>query len=309
MSPRVCDPLEKPLPAAPVLPAGPGEGGRCAADPSPPLLGRRKPFPIGDKVTFSGKDCVCQNCSHSLLSTKPIKIHGPSRKLTAVLGWMLREGPRAPGEGDRTGFGATVQPCRATAVTEVWEEGQGSAAAPPRIAAHHWFRKLPRPVCDLGRCHHPGRRCLSSWGDSGAGFAQSHKQRLGNTPGTVPVLAFLAVSASTERLFMLISLPQGTPGDPLELGWSDGQALLGGLGLAFDPKLGVPSLPAMLSKPWRSVPRPEPGLGVTHGPCHPWSLSPSHHNGTAGGSAGADGPHCEPPKLPSSPQPSMEGLE
>uniref|UniRef100_A0A8C9L8K8 Actin binding LIM protein family member 3 n=1 Tax=Pavo cristatus TaxID=9049 RepID=A0A8C9L8K8_PAVCR len=38
----------------------------------------RKPFPIGDKVTFSGKDCVCQNCSHSLISTKPIKIHGPS---------------------------------------------------------------------------------------------------------------------------------------------------------------------------------------------------------------------------------------
>uniref|UniRef100_A0A669Q9I5 Actin binding LIM protein family member 3 n=1 Tax=Phasianus colchicus TaxID=9054 RepID=A0A669Q9I5_PHACC len=42
------------------------------------LLGCRKPFPIGDKVTFSGKDCVCQNCSHSLISTKPIKIHGPS---------------------------------------------------------------------------------------------------------------------------------------------------------------------------------------------------------------------------------------
>ncbi|XP_043376970.1 actin-binding LIM protein 3 isoform X8 [Chelonia mydas] len=38
----------------------------------------RKPFPIGDKVTFSGKDCVCQACSHSLISTKPIKIHGPS---------------------------------------------------------------------------------------------------------------------------------------------------------------------------------------------------------------------------------------
>ncbi|KFO81423.1 Actin-binding LIM protein 3, partial [Cuculus canorus] len=38
----------------------------------------RKPFPIGDKVTFSGKDCVCQNCSHALISTKPIKIHGPS---------------------------------------------------------------------------------------------------------------------------------------------------------------------------------------------------------------------------------------
>uniref|UniRef100_A0A6I8SVD3 Actin binding LIM protein family member 3 n=1 Tax=Xenopus tropicalis TaxID=8364 RepID=A0A6I8SVD3_XENTR len=38
----------------------------------------RKPFPIGDKVTFRGKDCVCQNCSHSLVSDKPIKIHGPS---------------------------------------------------------------------------------------------------------------------------------------------------------------------------------------------------------------------------------------
>ncbi|XP_032650320.1 actin-binding LIM protein 3 isoform X2 [Chelonoidis abingdonii] len=38
----------------------------------------RKPFPIGDKVTFSGKDCVCQACSHSLISSKPIKIHGPS---------------------------------------------------------------------------------------------------------------------------------------------------------------------------------------------------------------------------------------
>lgn len=47
------------------------------------LLGCRKPFPIGDKVTFSGKDCVCQNCSHSLISTKPIKIHGPSRKSAA----------------------------------------------------------------------------------------------------------------------------------------------------------------------------------------------------------------------------------
>ncbi|XP_053573088.1 actin-binding LIM protein 3 isoform X5 [Bombina bombina] len=38
----------------------------------------RKPFPIGDKVTFRGKECVCQNCSHSLGSDKPIKIHGPS---------------------------------------------------------------------------------------------------------------------------------------------------------------------------------------------------------------------------------------
>ncbi|XP_018111638.1 actin-binding LIM protein 3 isoform X10 [Xenopus laevis] len=39
----------------------------------------RKSFPIGDKVTFRGKDCVCQNCSYSLVSDKPIKIHGPSR--------------------------------------------------------------------------------------------------------------------------------------------------------------------------------------------------------------------------------------
>uniref|UniRef100_A0A669EXW9 Actin binding LIM protein family, member 3 n=1 Tax=Oreochromis niloticus TaxID=8128 RepID=A0A669EXW9_ORENI len=40
-----------------------------------------KPFPIGDRVTFSGKDCVCQQCSHTLVkSNEPIKIHGPSRK-------------------------------------------------------------------------------------------------------------------------------------------------------------------------------------------------------------------------------------
>ncbi|XP_049339843.1 actin-binding LIM protein 3 isoform X2 [Astyanax mexicanus] len=39
----------------------------------------RKPFPIGDRVTFSGKECVCQHCSHKLVSTnEPIKIHGPS---------------------------------------------------------------------------------------------------------------------------------------------------------------------------------------------------------------------------------------
>ncbi|XP_043925147.1 actin-binding LIM protein 3 isoform X8 [Protopterus annectens] len=39
----------------------------------------RKPFPIGDRVTFSGKECVCQQCSHTLLSSgKPVKIHGPS---------------------------------------------------------------------------------------------------------------------------------------------------------------------------------------------------------------------------------------
>ncbi|XP_065814838.1 actin-binding LIM protein 3 isoform X7 [Labrus bergylta] len=38
-----------------------------------------KPFPIGDRVTFSGKDCVCQHCSHKLVKpNEPIKIHGPS---------------------------------------------------------------------------------------------------------------------------------------------------------------------------------------------------------------------------------------
>uniref|UniRef100_A0A672QIH7 Actin-binding LIM protein 3-like n=1 Tax=Sinocyclocheilus grahami TaxID=75366 RepID=A0A672QIH7_SINGR len=39
----------------------------------------RKPFPIGDRVTFSGKECVCQHCSIKLVnSNEPIKIHGPS---------------------------------------------------------------------------------------------------------------------------------------------------------------------------------------------------------------------------------------
>uniref|UniRef100_A0AAZ3RXQ1 Actin binding LIM protein family member 3 n=1 Tax=Oncorhynchus tshawytscha TaxID=74940 RepID=A0AAZ3RXQ1_ONCTS len=38
----------------------------------------RKPFPIGDRVTFCGKKCVCQQCSHSLVSSEPVKIHGPS---------------------------------------------------------------------------------------------------------------------------------------------------------------------------------------------------------------------------------------
>ncbi|XP_061093059.1 actin-binding LIM protein 3 [Conger conger] len=39
----------------------------------------RKPFPIGDRVTFSGKDCVCQHCTPSLgTPSEPIKIHGPS---------------------------------------------------------------------------------------------------------------------------------------------------------------------------------------------------------------------------------------
>ncbi|XP_059846168.1 actin-binding LIM protein 3 isoform X3 [Hypanus sabinus] len=40
----------------------------------------RKPFPVGDRVTFSGKDCVCQQCSHTLVTaSEPIKIHGPSQ--------------------------------------------------------------------------------------------------------------------------------------------------------------------------------------------------------------------------------------
>ncbi|XP_028840261.1 actin-binding LIM protein 3 isoform X11 [Denticeps clupeoides] len=40
----------------------------------------RKPFPIGDRVTFCGKKCVCQQCSHTLVSTnEPVKIHGPSQ--------------------------------------------------------------------------------------------------------------------------------------------------------------------------------------------------------------------------------------
>ncbi|XP_007906210.1 actin-binding LIM protein 3 isoform X4 [Callorhinchus milii] len=40
----------------------------------------RKTFPVGDRVTFSGKDCVCQQCSHTLVtSSEPVKIHGPSQ--------------------------------------------------------------------------------------------------------------------------------------------------------------------------------------------------------------------------------------
>ncbi|XP_038626548.1 actin-binding LIM protein 3 isoform X2 [Tachyglossus aculeatus] len=38
----------------------------------------RQPFPIGDKVTFRGKECVCQTCSLSLVSAKPVKVLGPS---------------------------------------------------------------------------------------------------------------------------------------------------------------------------------------------------------------------------------------
>ncbi|KAM8835593.1 actin-binding LIM protein 3-like isoform 1-T2 [Synchiropus picturatus] len=38
----------------------------------------RSPFPIGDRVTFCGKKCVCQQCSHTLNIDKPVKVHGPS---------------------------------------------------------------------------------------------------------------------------------------------------------------------------------------------------------------------------------------
>lgn len=57
----------------------------------------RKPFPIGDKVTFSGKECVCQTCSQSMTSSKPIKIRGPSRE-SSPLGASLFTAlcPRAP---------------------------------------------------------------------------------------------------------------------------------------------------------------------------------------------------------------------
>ncbi|XP_072562344.1 actin-binding LIM protein 3-like isoform X3 [Paramormyrops kingsleyae] len=37
----------------------------------------RKPFPIGDRVTFNGKLCICQQCSQTLIN-EPVKIHGPS---------------------------------------------------------------------------------------------------------------------------------------------------------------------------------------------------------------------------------------
>ncbi|KAM7000909.1 actin-binding LIM protein 3 isoform 5-T5 [Tautogolabrus adspersus] len=50
-----------------------------------------KPFPIGDRVTFSGKDCVCQHCSHKLVKpNEPIKIHGPSH--CACCGAEIKQG-------------------------------------------------------------------------------------------------------------------------------------------------------------------------------------------------------------------------
>ncbi|KAK6299239.1 hypothetical protein J4Q44_G00307490 [Coregonus suidteri] len=52
----------------------------------------RKPFPIGDRVTFSGKDCVCQQCSHTLVtSNEPIKIHGPSHCSGCWRGYKNRD--------------------------------------------------------------------------------------------------------------------------------------------------------------------------------------------------------------------------
>ncbi|CAB1422602.1 unnamed protein product [Pleuronectes platessa] len=50
----------------------------------------RSPFPIGDRVTFCGKKCVCQQCSHSLGSDKPVKVHGPS--YCAGCGEEIRQG-------------------------------------------------------------------------------------------------------------------------------------------------------------------------------------------------------------------------
>ncbi|KAJ0002379.1 hypothetical protein NQD34_007528 [Periophthalmus magnuspinnatus] len=50
-----------------------------------------KPFPIGDRVTFSGKDCVCQQCSVRLVKpNEPIKIHGPSQ--CAGCGGEIKQG-------------------------------------------------------------------------------------------------------------------------------------------------------------------------------------------------------------------------
>ncbi|KAI1903011.1 hypothetical protein AGOR_G00022780 [Albula goreensis] len=40
----------------------------------------RKQFPIGDRVTFNGKQCVCQQCSLTHAgASEPVKIHGPSQ--------------------------------------------------------------------------------------------------------------------------------------------------------------------------------------------------------------------------------------
>ena len=274
-----CSPCLEPLcsPAPQVLLA-PGEGangqpqtlhgGEQAAHTSPPLLGHRKPFPIGDKVTFSGKDCVCQNCSHSLISTKPIKIHGPSRKLTAL---VLRDGCKerdhVPLDGargdDGTGFGASVQHCTEPwAFAEVSEEEQGSPVAPPGIAGPCWFRKLPWPVCDLGRYRHPGGRCLGQRGGFGAGFAlrqcpdvalcPAAARSVSKCPGLLAQLSQCwHYSLPLQALKGFLRSSPCTDEPKLKLGKSNGQALLGGFGLAFDPGLflGIPSIHAMLCPP------------------------------------------------------------
>ncbi|VFV31764.1 actin binding lim protein member isoform [Lynx pardinus] len=64
----------------------------------------RKPFPIGDKVTFSGKECVCQTCSQSMTSSRPIKIRGPSRESSpGAPPCPPAVNPRAPCPGSVTG--------------------------------------------------------------------------------------------------------------------------------------------------------------------------------------------------------------
>ncbi|XP_055082298.1 actin-binding LIM protein 3-like [Periophthalmus magnuspinnatus] len=50
----------------------------------------RSPFPIGDRVTFCGKKCICQQCSQSLSANKPVKVHGPS--YCAGCGQEIRQG-------------------------------------------------------------------------------------------------------------------------------------------------------------------------------------------------------------------------
>ncbi|KAG9346838.1 hypothetical protein JZ751_007184 [Albula glossodonta] len=61
------------------LSPGVGRGSRGASvlTVSVPLM---KQFPIGDRVTFNGKQCVCQQCSLTHAgASEPVKIHGPSQ--------------------------------------------------------------------------------------------------------------------------------------------------------------------------------------------------------------------------------------
>ncbi|KAA0709442.1 Actin-binding LIM protein 3 [Triplophysa tibetana] len=72
----------------------------------------RKPFPIGDRVTFSGKDCVCQHCSLKLVnSNEPVKIHGPSLLEcvhVAVLTCMSLRGESRHRSAEKTVFSVWV---------------------------------------------------------------------------------------------------------------------------------------------------------------------------------------------------------